>query len=87
MIQELLIPQRRNEQLQKAVRRDMIRLASVSRPSLRTRLLDGIGAMLIAFGESLRRQPTDGGTFRLTRPDTRVYRALEQRTALSQSET
>jgi hypothetical protein len=62
LIQELYIPEIRKEQLQKAVQGDMIRLALANRPSLATRMLDAIGAMLMAAGESLRQQPasTDG---------------------------
>jgi hypothetical protein len=58
MIQELLIPQAGNERLKKAAQRDLIRLATEGQPSLPIRILDTFGALLIAAGESLRRQPT-----------------------------
>lgn len=45
------------ERKRNAIRRDMIRLATASQPSLAARITYAIGAVLIASGEFLRREP------------------------------
>lgn len=82
LIQELLLPRAAEERLRNAAKRDIVARVAATQPSHWARIRNTVGAMLIAAGEYLRRQPAPATNHSLGHGDLNRG-ALERRTRLS----